>query len=132
MEEMHGMGQALGILGYVALRLDNRDQAQHYIHKNLQIAVATKMFLPLMTALTGMALLLADQGDIERAIEIYALALQNGHVANSRWYEDVAGRYIATVANTLSPEVVAAAQARGRARDLWATAKELLVELEKA
>jgi hypothetical protein len=90
------------------------------------------MFLPLMTALTGMALLLADQGDIERAIEIYALALQNGHVANSRWYEDVAGRYIATVANTLSPEVVAAAQARGRARDLWATAKELLAELEKA
>jgi tetratricopeptide (TPR) repeat protein len=131
MEEMHGMGQALGILGYVALRLDNRDQAQHYIHENLQIAVATKMFLPRMTALTGMALLLADQDDKERAIEIYTLALQNPHVANSRWFEDVAGRHITAIAKLLPQEVVTAAQDRGKARDMWATAAELLAELKR-
>ena len=50
-------------------------------------------------------------------------------MANSRWFEDVAGRHIAAVAATLPPEVVTAAQERGRARDLEATVAELLVEL---
>lgn len=40
------------------------------------------------------------------------------------------GRHIIAVAATLPLEMVTAAQARGRARDVWATAKELLVELE--
>jgi hypothetical protein len=51
-------------------------------------------------------------------------------VANSRWYEDVFGKLIEAVAASLPPDVVAAAQARGRARDLWETAEELLAELE--
>jgi hypothetical protein len=41
-------------------------------------------------------------------------------------------RQIAAVAETLPPEVAAAAQERGRARDLWQTAEELLKELEQA
>jgi hypothetical protein len=52
-------------------------------------------------------------------------------VANSRWFEDVAGKHIAAVAATLSPEVVAVARERGRARDLEATVAELLAELEE-
>jgi hypothetical protein len=44
-------------------------------------------------------------------------------------HEDVVGRHIATAAATLPPEVAAAARERGRARDLWATMEELLVEL---
>jgi hypothetical protein len=51
-------------------------------------------------------------------------------VANSRWYEDVAGNSIAAAAATLPPKVVAAARERGRARDLEATARELLDELQ--
>jgi hypothetical protein len=129
---MSGLGESLGLLGYVVLRLNNRPQAQHYIRENLQIAAETGMFLPQMTALTGMALLLADQGDKERAVELYTLALQNGHVANSRWFEDVVGRHIAAISQTLPPEVVAAAQARGKARNLQATLKELLAESERA
>jgi hypothetical protein len=77
-----------------------------------------------------MALLLADQDEKERAVELYTLALQNPYVANSRWFEDVAGRHIAAVAATLPPEVVETAQARGRARDVWETARELLKALE--
>ena len=62
-------------------------------------------------------------------MELYALASRYPFVANSRWFEDVAGRHIAAVAATLPPDVVAATQARGRARDLEATVAELLVEL---
>ena len=72
----------------------------------------------------------ADQGEKERAVEPYALASRYPFVANLRWFEDIAGRHIAAVAATLPPDVVAAAQERGRARDLEATVVELLVELE--
>ncbi|MBN2390702.1 MAG: hypothetical protein JXR84_08265 [Anaerolineae bacterium] len=83
----------------------------------------------LMYALPASALLLADQGKVERAVEIYALASRHPFVANSCWFEDVAGRHIAAVAAKLPPEVVVAAQERGRARDLQATVLELLEEL---
>ena len=43
-------------------------------------------------------------------------------------FEDVAGQGITVAAETLSPEVVAAAQERGRKRDIWETAKALLEE----
>jgi hypothetical protein len=79
-----------------------------------------------------MALLLADLGKGERAVEIYALASRYGFVANSHLWEDIAGHEIAALAATLPQEVVAAAQERGRARDLDTTVQELLVELERA
>ena len=58
------------------------------------------------------------------AIKLYALASRYPYVANSRWFEDVVGRQIAAVAETLPPEVVVAAQERGKARDLEATMAE--------
>jgi hypothetical protein len=82
--------------------------------------------------LPAVALLLADRGEVERATELYALAWTVPHVAHSRWYEDVAGRELAALAAGLPPEVREAAQARGRARDLWATAEELAAELGEA
>jgi hypothetical protein len=85
--------------------------------------------LALVTALPALALLLADAGQTERAVELCALASRYGYVANSRWFEEVAVKEITAVAKTLPPDVVAAAQERGRARDLWATAEELLEEL---
>ncbi|MBN1933585.1 MAG: hypothetical protein JW934_02910, partial [Anaerolineae bacterium] len=70
-----------------------------------------------------------DLGETERAVELYALASRYSVVANSRWFEDVAGKHIAAAAETLPPDVVAAAQERGRARDLWSTVEEVLEEL---
>jgi len=58
------------------------------------------------------------------------LASRYPFVANSCWFEDVAGRHIAVVATTFPTDVVAAAQKRGQARDLWATAEELVDEIE--
>jgi len=75
------------------------------------------------------ALLLVDEGQVERAVELYALASLEPYVANSRWFEDVAGREIGALGAALPPEVAAAAQERGSERDLWATVEELLAEL---
>ena len=69
------------------------------------------------------------QGQAERAVELYALAWRFPAVSNSRWCQDVFGQPLAAVAASLPPEVIATAQARGRARDVWATVQELLEEL---
>jgi hypothetical protein len=52
------------------------------------------------------------------------------YFGNSRYREDITGRYIATSAAALAPQIVAAAQERGRARDLDATVAELVAELD--
>jgi hypothetical protein len=58
------------------------------------------------------------------------LGPRHAFIANSRYYEEIAGRHIAAVADTLPPEAVATARERGRARDPWETAAELARELE--
>jgi hypothetical protein len=83
-------------------------------------------------ALPAAARLLIDDGEIGRGVEVYAVAARYPFVSQSRWFEDVYGRQVAAAAESLPPEVVAAAHERGRARDLWETARELLAELEEA
>jgi hypothetical protein len=84
-----------------------------------------------MTALAGVALLCVEEGDYEAAIELYTVALQNGHIANSRWYQDVVGQYIDAIAQPLPAEIVEAAQARGRAREWRSTVPELLTAWDR-
>jgi tetratricopeptide (TPR) repeat protein len=121
-----GLRGALAYLSVVSQRLGHVQQARQQVCEALQTASAMHTVL----ALPAAALLLADAGQVDRAVETYALAARHPHVANSRWFEDVAGKQITAIAATLPPEVVAAAQERGRARDLRATAEELLEEWE--
>jgi hypothetical protein len=125
------MSDALGHLVYAERGLGHTLQAQQCLTEVLRIATEIGADFSVWVSLPAATLLLADRGEPERAVELYALASRYPHVANSYWFEDVAGRHMAAVAATLPPEIVAAAQERGRARDLWATARELLVELEK-
>ena len=68
----------------------------------------------------------ASQGQAERAVEVYALAARHPLVVNSRWFKEVAGREIASVAAQLPSQAVQATRARGQAADLWQAAVELL------
>jgi tetratricopeptide (TPR) repeat protein len=107
--------------------------AREHLCEGLRTIIEHQYYLPLVPALSATALLLADEGHAyaEQAVELYALASRYGYVGTSRWFEDVIGEHIAAVAATLPPDVVAAAQERGRARDLWATAQELLEQLQR-
>ncbi len=109
--------------GLAARGMGRRAETWERLIVELRKAVEFRRFTPLMFALSGLALLLADEGEAERALELYALAARHPVVANSRWY-----KHIVAVAATLPPEVVAAAQERGRARDLEAAVAELLIE----
>jgi predicted ATPase/DNA-binding SARP family transcriptional activator len=121
------VGRALAVLGYAARGLGHLDEAGLHLREALETE-AEGGFTTRMLALPAVALLLADRGEAERAVELYALASRYRFVANSLWFEDIAGKHISAVAAALPPGVVAAAQERGRARDLDATVRELLEE----
>jgi predicted ATPase len=122
------LSSTLAILGGAARGLGQYPEAEQFLLEALRTAFEIRAFFPLVETLPWTALLLADQGEVERAVELYALASCHPFVANSRWFEDVAGRHISAAAAALPPEVVAAAQERGRARDLDTTVVELLAE----
>jgi predicted ATPase len=125
------LGAALAVLGHVECIQGRFREARQRIREAFRIGSEIQAIFPQLHALSAIAVALAMQGEEERAIELYALATRYPYVDNSRWFEDVAWRHIAAAAATLPPEVVDAAQERGRARDLWATAEELLAELEE-
>jgi tetratricopeptide (TPR) repeat protein len=129
-----GPGQVLAALGYAERRAGELENAREYLTEALGKALEGRDFRALLTALPLAALLLADGGssrsEPERAVALYALASRYPFVANSQWFEDIAGKEISAVAGTLPPDVVAAAQERGRAWDLWETAAELLEGFE--
>jgi tetratricopeptide (TPR) repeat protein len=125
------LGWALAFLGYADRELGQIAQAREHLHQALQIAADIQSFSGLLFTLSGIALLLVSLGHEERAIELYGLASCHPAVANSRWFADVVGQPIAAVAAELPPDAVAAAEERGRARDLEATVAELLAELEE-
>ncbi|MEZ4681452.1 MAG: tetratricopeptide repeat protein [Caldilineaceae bacterium] len=129
--DVNGSGQALSCLGYLALRQQNVPQAQTYIYESLQLAAETHVFLPSMTALAGLALLRSVTGDGAGAIELYTVALQHRHVANSRWYYDVVGRQIDEAAAKLPADTIEAAQDRGRSQEWRAVLQQLLADWEE-
>jgi len=125
------LSMALTMLVYTHLGLHQTRQARRYLCEILQIGMDIHGFYTVLHILYAASLILIERAKIEVAVEIAALAEQHPFVGNSRWFEDIAGREIAQAAETLPSEVVIAAQERGRARDLWETAAELLKELSE-
>ena len=120
---------AMSMSAYATRGLDLPVQAARCLSEALKSATKVRTFIALQYALPAAALLLADRGETERAVEVYALAARHPFVANSHWFEAVAGRQMADAAAGLPPDVVEAAQAPGQALDLWQTAAGLAEEL---
>jgi predicted ATPase/DNA-binding SARP family transcriptional activator len=123
------LGMALACLAIAARGLGDTPGSRQQLCHALEIAQESGAVPPLMWALPATALLLASEGENERAVELYALASRFPLVAKSRWFADVVGNQIAAIAATLPLDVVRAAQARGQAQDPWTTAAGLLEEL---
>ena len=122
------VARAQAASSYAARGLGDREAAREHLVRALRWATGRGSYLALVETLPAAAWLLSEQGEVERAVEIYALACTLPAVANSVWYQDVVGRPIAEAAESLPPEVVTAAKERGRARDMNATLEELLAE----
>ena len=120
---------ALALSAYADRGLGQSARARQHLAEALRITVDLGVFVPLTYGLPAAALILADAGQNEHAVEVYALASRYPFVANSKWFEDVAGKSIAQAAAALPVSVAAAAQARGGESDPEATIAELLTEL---
>ena len=117
----------MAIRSYAAHRLGNTTEARHCALKSLQIGSEIRSVLQISWVLEVIAALLADEGEAERAVELDSLLTkQLPMVASSRWYYDVAGRFVESAATSLPAEVAAAAQARGRSLVLWQAVDDLL------
>jgi predicted ATPase len=117
------------LLGCVAVKLENVGYAKIHICDGLRLGLELGSFMPLMLGLQAALLLYLNQGRFEDAIELCALARKHPLFGNSQWFEDTAGRFVKDAIAGLPPGRVAAAQARGRERNLNQTGKELLAEL---
>ncbi len=111
-------------------RMGQARQAQELLVEALQIGVELHSYPSLSFALPAAAFMLANAGQVERAVELCALIDEHAMCGKTPWFEDVAGKSIKEMAASLPPEVVEAARQRGRQRDLFSTAAELLEEFK--
>ena len=121
-----GIAWCCRVLGNAACGLGEFQQARSYYHRALLAVEGSMQGLHLHT-LVGVATLLVAEQASARALELLALVFS--HPASWQWAKDLAAPLKAQLEARLPPEVVAAAEARGRSRDLEATIQELLVEL---
>jgi predicted ATPase/DNA-binding SARP family transcriptional activator len=127
----HGvdLGLAHVILSHAARGLGDLDGARRHLSAALPWILESGANMEFLWVLSAAVLVLADQGENERAVEVHGLLSQHGHVAHSRWFADIVVRPMTAAVAALPPDIVAGAEERGRARDLDATAAELLAEL---
>ena len=126
-----GSGLALVRLGDVALAMGDMPQAGRRYAQALRVAADEPHPEFKLEAVLGQAKLLAQREHVaswqERAAELATLVLC--HPDGLRETQDAAQRLLDGLQVALDPEVMAAAQKRGRARDLDATVQALLDEL---
>jgi tetratricopeptide (TPR) repeat protein len=123
------IGWPLAQLGYTHWLLGERRRARAELLAAIRIAARQHAFLAALLSLPAIALLQAEHGDKERAVELYALAWRHPVIANAQCFIDSVGRRLDAVVAALPPAIAATAQARGRLLDLWETAAALEAEL---
>jgi hypothetical protein len=121
------LGRTLAMAARAELGLSNLDAAWEHALRAVMLLSGQHYFW-LLEAMAAAAAVLAERGEAERAVEIYALLNRHEFVANARWFGDVFGQLVDQAAADLPPDTVAAAKARGEASDLWQAARELLLE----
>jgi predicted ATPase len=126
------LGTTHALCALAARGAGDRRRARQHAVAALHTALSARVWLATIHALWAIALLLADSGAPERSAELYALVEGEYNPRDDPWSRDAARRELAAIVAALPPEIAAAAQERGRQHDLWATARDLLIEVEVA
>jgi predicted ATPase len=128
------LSHAFADLGFAASGMDNRPVATGYLYEGLRTAADVQAFIPLLTTLAGIALLLAERGepvDQRKAADLYTMLSTHPYVANSRWFHQMVGRHIVAIAGPLSLNGRSVDYNPGDVRELQRRARELLADLEQ-
>jgi predicted ATPase/DNA-binding SARP family transcriptional activator len=124
-----GAAQTVAMLSYLAHQREQASLAQAYALMTLRAALALRIFLPVSLVLPTVALLLLELGEVEQAVEVYALAQRQPYVHRSPFFAELAGETMEQALALLPPAAIVAAKARGQACDLWQVAQTLATEL---
>jgi tetratricopeptide (TPR) repeat protein len=129
MVDLEYVASAHSGLGAVALAAEDVPAARRRYRRALEVALEDPRVDTGRETLVSLAKLYAHVGERERAVELVTLAHS---VPTGFWRETLLGTsaLLEELRSGLSPEAYAAAQERGRARDLETTMVELLAELE--
>jgi len=111
-------------LGHATCALGDLDRSRKYLCQALGEAMEAELRPEALSALVGLAGVSSREGDLDRAIELLALVLH--HPASSQMTTRRAQRALCDLASELPQEALAAATARGQARDLEELAAEIL------
>ena len=119
---------SLCFLGYAERGVGNPARAAQQLAEALNLGLEIRSQWPLTAGIDLWALLLADEGRWEQALEFHSFALPLG--PRMLWYDDVVVAHLEPAAHYLPPDAIAAAQSRGASRTLRATVHEILAEIE--
>ncbi len=125
------IGWVFGLLAEVARRQGQPVRAKKYLCEGYRTAFG---MLGMVTVLVGLATymnLLADEGRLERAVEIGVLLQKYPLTGKTFSDRPVYAARLEKIRAALPPEVADEAEARGRQRDLQETAAEILAEYEE-
>ena len=128
-EQPEQLSQALAAAGCAALLSGAAQVARQQLIEALQLAQEWQLSVARAMALPAVSLLLAKMGESARAIEIYELARRDLFVAKSRWLEEVIGRHILALVDSVPADQVAIAKARSNEGDSWKSVNELWPDL---
>jgi predicted ATPase/DNA-binding SARP family transcriptional activator len=114
-------------LGYATCALGEYDASGRHFRNALQMAMEIGALPVVLDGLVGLACLLAasDPGEAAAEQAVGLLAFVLAHPSSTQETRDQATTLLAELEGRLSPATLAAAEARGRARDLPEIAREL-------
>jgi len=122
-----GVTQSLNILGNVAFAQGKYQQAKRYLVEALEMTQEMHAAPMTLDVLTGLAQLLAEEGENERAVALLALPLR--HAASKQETKEKASRLYSQLSSQLPSQIVDIARQNGHADELEVVVAQILREL---
>lgn len=117
---------ALSLGAICCLACGESEPTRQHLAEAIEISLSIHGYFSALYALTVGAIWLGNQGEPDKALEIYELVARQPVFASSPWFNDLFGRSIAAYTGGVAAEDAASARERGRQRELWPTLEELL------
>ena len=123
------ISESWSILGIVAVEMNDAPRARNCLYNALRMLKDERYLPPILFALEATTFYLSHQDALIEATEIGTLMSRYNLLKSSIWTDVVIRQPLRLATATLSPAIVADAQARGQTFDLWTTAMRQLEQL---
>lgn len=118
----------LGNLSVAEFALGLANPGRLHLIEALEIILNTHGMFSAYICLPACAVGLSKSGRLEKALEVQAMMVRYPAIANSSYYEDVCWRQFAALIENIPTEVLQITKDKGKNRDLFTTAEELMNE----